>query len=668
MATSSAKILIDGSELDPYNVILEQRFDSHHHFSIAISSEKVEGDYSSSIDNSLAYIGSQAEIQIERGGEPGLNFKGIITSVHIDRTYTADSLIVFEGVSPTYLSEDGKGTRSFAEMDLGAIADEVLGAYPGNLFNPQVSPQYGGTIPYVVQYRETNFEFLQRMAALYGEWFFYDGQSVVFGQLPSPDTIDLTLGDDLSSFNLGVNIKPTTFKYQSYNYAENRTVETSTKGFQPGWLDNYAKKGLEVADSLFPSEPLDKVYHEAQDDAVLKHLAEANKSSMLSDSSFFRGESQHPGLTVGSRIGAHAINKIGKSNTKSFIGRYRVIAVTHRLDPNKDYHNSFEAIPLSVTAPPVNHHVSRPMAEDQVAEVTDNNDPDQLGRVRVKHKWQSDGETPWIRIMTNHAFGDRGMYFVPEIGDEVLVGFEQANPDRPYMKGAHYHGSAKPEWADPDNNLKAIKTRSGHTILLDDKDGEESITILDKSGNTFFMDTKEKSITISAPETMTLNCKNMNINVEEDMTVKVGGNKSTKVSGNTQTDVGGKDSLSVGSKQSFTIGDNQSTRIGGGYEITVSNAYDLTAKSASESVSKNMNVSVGSGYSLDSRKSKFSSEQNVEIVAQDIAVNAKSRLETKGGKQADHEGGKMTVNAKGKMMLKGGATTYLQGSKVKIQG
>lgn len=661
MATSRTKILIDGNEFDPYQVTLEQRFDTHHHFSIAISAEKIEGEYSSSIDNSIAFVGKEAEIQIDRGGDPGLNFKGIITSIHIDRTFTADSLIVIEGISPTYLSEDGKGTRSFAEMNLGDIANEVLGVYPGNLFNMQVSPQYGEVIPYVVQHRETNFEFLQRMAALYGEWFFYDGQSVIFGQLPSPDTIDLTLGDDLSAFNYGINILPTKFKYQSYNYAENRTVETSTDSFKPGWLDNYAKKGYDAAETIFPSEQLDAVYHEAQDDAVLKHLAEAKKSSMLSDSSFFRGESQHPGVAVGGRIGVHAINKIASVNQTSFIGRYRIISVTHHLDPNKDYHNSFEAIPLSVTAPPVIHHIARPKAETQVATVIDNNDPEKLGRIRVQFKWQSGDEvTPWIRIMTNHAFGDRGMYFVPEIDDEVLIGFEQGNPDRPYMKGAHYHGSATPEWADPENNLKAIKTRSGHTILLDDTDGEESITIHDKSGNKFFMDTKQKSITITAPETMTLNCKNMNINVSANMSVKVGGSQTENI-GSNQT-------VSIGKNQSTSIGDNQSTSVGGGCVLSVGNAYEMAAKSASESVSKNMTVSVGSGYSLSSRKNKISAEQLVDIVGEDISLNAKKHLGTKGGNSAEHEGGKMTVKSQGKMMVKGGATTYLQGSKVKIKG
>jgi len=167
---------------------------------------------------------------------------------------------------------------------------------------------------------------------------------------------------------------------------------------------------------------------------------------------------------------------------------------------------------VTVTAPLVNKNVFKPKAESQVAIVKENNDPDSLGRVRVKFNWQQgEDRTPWIRQITGHASSDRGMYFVPEIGDEVYVDFEQGNPDRPFIVGTTYRGNGAPEFFDPDNNLKSIKTRSGHTILLNDKDGEESITINDKNGNVIHLDTKEKNITISAQETITLAAKDINV-------------------------------------------------------------------------------------------------------------------------------------------------------------
>jgi len=124
---------------------------------------------------------------------------------------------------------------------------------------------------------------------------------------------------------------------------------------------------------------------------------------------------------------------------------------------------------------------------------------------------------------------------IPKNSDEfeVYIDFVQGNPDRPYMQGAVHHVETPPEYFDPDNNFKSIKTRTGHTVLFDDTEGKESITIKDKSENIIFIDTAEKSITITAPENMTLNCKNMAINVEEDMITRVGGNMESTIEGNT---------------------------------------------------------------------------------------------------------------------------------------
>jgi uncharacterized protein involved in type VI secretion and phage assembly len=120
--------------------------------------------------------------------------------------------------------------------------------------------------------------------------------------------------------------------------------------------------------------------------------------------------------------------------------------------------------------------------------VTSVEDPDETGRVRVAYPWlQDDVESPWARIVSFMAGGDRGAVFRPEVGDEVLVVFEHGDMRRPYVLGGLWNGSdAMPEdrGADADNNIRLIKSRSGHTIVFDDSDGSEVITVNDKHGNT----------------------------------------------------------------------------------------------------------------------------------------------------------------------------------------
>ncbi len=600
MATAKSNIVLGGRKIDPYHVSIQQKSDWHHSFEIAVSSEKIEGKNSLSIDQSITYVGQSTEISIQCAGNE-LRFKGIITTVHLDRTYTGDSLVIFSGYSPTYLLEDGVGTKSYEEKDIAGIVNEIFRAYPSNLLNPVVSPQYSTPIPYIVRYKETNYQFLSRIAATYGEWFYYDGQSVIFGALPNAANIDLTLGKDLDSFDYGVNLRPSNFKYQFYKYEENRTLENTTTGFKPGWLDNYGKKAHDAAAGIFPSEPINPVWHDAKEDALIKHLAEAQKSSLLSDTTFFRGQSQNPGIMVGGRIGANAMNKVGTQNVPTFIGRFRVTAVTHQLNANKDYSNQFTAIPVAVIAPAVNTNVYKPEAESQVAVVKENNDPDQLGRIRVQFKWQTGEEmTPWIRQSTNHASGDRGIYFVPEIGDEVYIDFEQGNPDRPYMTGAKYHSNTKPEFFDPDNNLKSIKTRSGHTILLNDQAGGETITIKDRNGNQILIDTEGNNMTITALETMTLNAKNLMINVGENMTTSVGENMTASVGKNITENAGENIAASAGQNISQKAGANIDVNAQSSVSVSASSNASFKASKTASIAGKNIKVNGGSTIRIKS--------------------------------------------------------------------
>jgi len=509
-------------------------------------------------------------------------------------------LVVLSGHSPTYLLEDGVGTKSYEEKDLSAIANEILGSYPANLLNPSVFPQYTTPIPYVVRYKETNYQFLARLAAIYGEWFYYDGEGLVFGKLPNPGSVTVTLGKDLDSFDYGVRMRPSKFKYQFYNYLENRMVENTSTSFKPGWLDNYGKKALDAADGIFPNEPTNPVWHDAPNDALIKHLAEAHRGSILSDSAFFKGQSTHAGIKPGGRIQAKGINKIGKANVPGMIGNFRITAVTHHLDANKNYRNTFEAIPVTVTVPPVNRNVIKPEAESQVAVVKENNDPEGLGRIRAQFKWQEDGElTPWIRVITSSAAGGRGMYFTPELEDEVYIAFDQANPDRPYVVGALFHGNAKPTWGHAQNDVKALRTRSGHQVILNDGAGGESITINDPNGNTIYIDTAKNSITMTALEDMTFNAKNMYFNVEENMTTMIGENMST----------------SVGKNIDKTAGENMSDSAGKSINKEAGENIGMTAQ-------KSINVTAMS-EALIKGKSK------VQVVGRDIRVNGGSTIRIK---------------------------------------
>jgi uncharacterized protein involved in type VI secretion and phage assembly len=117
--------------------------------------------------------------------------------------------------------------------------------------------------------------------------------------------------------------------------------------------------------------------------------------------------------------------------------------------------------------------------------VSDLEDPDRLGRVRVTFPELDDTTSDWARLIMPMAGSGRGAFFRPEVGDEVAVGFEHGDPRRPYIFGALWSlvDPPPPNAADsPDNDLRLIQSRSGHILRFDDKSGQEKIEIIDKDG------------------------------------------------------------------------------------------------------------------------------------------------------------------------------------------
>ncbi|MFZ2168861.1 MAG: phage baseplate assembly protein V [Methylococcaceae bacterium] len=134
--------------------------------------------------------------------------------------------------------------------------------------------------------------------------------------------------------------------------------------------------------------------------------------------------------------------------------------------------------------------------------VTNNQDPDDLYRVKVRFPWlNQDHESNWARVATSMAGNGRGAYFLPEVDDEVLVAFEHGLIDQPYVIGSLWNGKDQPPESNQngENNHRAFKSRSGHIIRFNDQDGQETIEIIDKTKkNKIVIDSAQNTVTIEA--------------------------------------------------------------------------------------------------------------------------------------------------------------------------
>jgi uncharacterized protein involved in type VI secretion and phage assembly len=136
------------------------------------------------------------------------------------------------------------------------------------------------------------------------------------------------------------------------------------------------------------------------------------------------------------------------------------------------------------------------------AVVASNSDPDNQGRVQVHLPWSPDSGSGryevWARLATMMAGNNRGTWFVPDVGDEVLVSFQGGDPRWPFVVGALWNGKdSPPERMDSANNVKSIVSRTGIRITLDDTSGGVTLTLETPGGQSVELTDAGNTITVA---------------------------------------------------------------------------------------------------------------------------------------------------------------------------
>jgi len=517
---STTSIYINGSEITAFkNVMLHQQLDSHHSMELICRMDVLENLSDALGESSKNYLGETLTIQIKSvGGYEGYNeleFKGIVTQVKTIKGHEVSSgdSISIKAESPSFLADDGPHYASYNDVSLSEIIQNSFSEYDGSKLEVVVQPANDPTLHYSVQHNESTYDYASRLAAQHGEWFYYNGSQLIFGT-PSSDELELTYGFDLKEYHLSLMPKSHNYKYYTKDYLLDEVHEKDAKEVTSG-ANGYSGFVSNKANSIYEKET--KVWHNLYTDPDAKKRLdtsiEAQKKAIEIQQVQLTGVSDNPGVLLGSIVKVEG-------------GVYRVTSVTHTNNENGDYQNRFQAITAEFDAYPHTNIHAFPKSESQTAIVVENADPEGLGRIKVQFPWQQivGGTTPWIRMISPHGGGDKGFHFIPEIEEEVLVGFEGGNAEHPYVMGSLYNGNAKPEeWKTEANDVKAIRTRSGHTIELNDTDGEEKINIYDNEGSIITFDTQAKSLYITATENIEFTAKNIKMIAEENIELEAKG-------------------------------------------------------------------------------------------------------------------------------------------------
>ena len=515
------KVRFDGEEFLFESLLLEQKMNSCHYFEVVKEFFSQDEMWKTKPEALVKMIGSRALIYLEHlDGSHPYEFSGWVTDVQIDswENFT-DSLdykhrsnkvrIIGQG---DVVKLDGTPTmNSYVDKPLSDIVKRVTEKAS---FEIKCNPKYKGLLPYAMQYGESNFDFLNRLSCTYGELFYYDGRTLFFGTPDDPRAEDLYVDQDLISLRTYSSAVPR--KYTGYGYLpmEDQFVRTP-EHFKPNAENSLLKTITERSDYLFPDKGVVEAGTAAYSEDHLYDMASGLRLDAAGRMLNIEGQTRTCRIKLGSLVNVLFPHRMDVPS----LGQYRIIQLTHRIDKNGNYSNHFLAMPSQYEYV-LERFKHKLIAYPEVATVSANNDPRGQGRVQVQFYWQKPLSltTNWLRVQTPDAgssdqvSSNRGLVTIPEVGDQVMVGFEHGDPHRPFVMGSLFHGKAG-TGGGTGNNVKSLSSKSGHTIELNDGGG---ITIKDKTGENLIVVDGKDMITIVSSKTIAISNGKSSLVLEED--------------------------------------------------------------------------------------------------------------------------------------------------------
>lgn len=563
--TTEGPIIIDGEEIHSKAVVgtttlidgtpfkwpvqtlkLRQSTQDHHQLNIVFSfdiAKESDPDFKAGLDTLQLSMGKSINIKVQPIDEyldtgSFLEFFGIITGVKVAANALANNKITVEAMSPTYLMDQAKIFNFYQDMTFDDVVHKILSKY--NFETGTIKA--GGTVKneFWAQWVKTDWEYIAYNPNIFPNWFFYDGKKLHLDAAKSRNTHELSWQKHVGSAYLAATMA--NFRFNNYDWDEKqkKTISKQLKD-SPTQFSGLTQEAYKSSKEKFATETTLPIPTRGKQPELetATNVAQMEKIGSLLECHL---QTNDPSLKVGDTLSLKGLGK-------EYEGVYIVKSISHTIIDSGDYYNHVVASPLEAAYPSFPQQRTNDRYDPLCALVTDNNDPEQRGRIKVKFPYKSESgndlESPWLRIISGYAGAKRGIYYIPEIDDEVLVGFENGSPQLPIVLGSLWNGKDMPDGScfNDKNDFKVIYTRSGHQVILSDEDGKECIKLLDKTGkNTMIIDSASNSISITADKDYSLTVKgNITLKADGDfsleaMNVSIKANQSVKIEGSSSVE------------------------------------------------------------------------------------------------------------------------------------
>lgn len=463
----------------------------------------------------IGFISSTTHSEDFDDEKEGMILKGEITAIETHFTERTQAPIVVRGYDVSHRLYRGRQSRSFINMTDSDIVRKVIedvGISPGMIDASGVAHDY------VFQQNQTNMEFLRERAARIGFELFVRDSKLYFRK-PKPDpakSLDLEWLVDIHSFRVRVTSAEQVeeVEVRAWDYGEKRPIIAKARTEQ-AITKTQNGKGSSTS-STFDGKPPNPrmivvnqpLFQPKEADVMAQALCDDLGGQFIHADA--RGEG-NPEIRPG---GVVKLNEMGPHSGTYYITETRHSYVERVYTTEFTVRGMHSGNLMAVIASTPHLHPGQTFL---VGIVTDNEDPEGWGRVKVKFPTLTeDHASNWARVVSVGAGNQRGFDCLPEIDDEVLVVFEHGDIHRPYVLGGVWNGKDAPPNSVQDNvqdgkvRLRTFKTRVGHQIqFVDENKGrsQTGIRIDTKNGHQIYLNDSDGSVLIHSTGDMTIEAK-----------------------------------------------------------------------------------------------------------------------------------------------------------------
>jgi phage protein D len=504
-------------------------------------------------------LGKPVEISVKVDSAESKLLAGEITAIEPEFSQAVGPTVLIRGYDQSHRLHRAKETKTYVQETDSDIARKI--ARECGLKAEVDSTRE--VHEYVIQDNQTDMEFLQDRVQRIGYRLYVEDDTLYFRRAPEtePEVPVLEWGNNLLDF-------------QARMTTAQQVTEVTVRGWDPKTKKEIIGRATapqdtpQVGESRSGGEAARRAFNIDSKEIVVNRTpatqgdADAMAQSICDEigNSFIQAEGVGTGNPA---VKAGAIVEL-KGIGQRFSGHYRITRSVHRYVKG-GYTTHFE---VSGRRANTIGQLLTPKSDRKhsvvIGIVTNNRDPDGWGRVKVRFPTlPGNEESYWARLVSPMAGDGRGFEFIPEVNDEVVVAFEHDDSHRPFILGSLWNGKDKPpQGSDKVVNSagkvekRIIRSRSGHTITLDDSDSGAKISIVDKTEkNAIEIDSQNNAMTIKAQSKVEiqtqdghkiildssgikveaaqkdLSLKAMNIKLEADMNIEVKAGMNADIKG-----------------------------------------------------------------------------------------------------------------------------------------